>query len=385
MSDFPATPAGVRMLADFSKAPVLLPFSESKHLKAPAELIKGILPLGGLGMLWGAPGSYKSFVALDWAFTIASELGSWLGKKAKSGKVWYLAGEGHEGLDKRVRAWRKAHQYTGKLDLMVSPRALVLDAPEGVSDDLVELVRLIDEGQAPALIVIDTLSRSMSGDENSSQDSARYIAAIDFLFAAIRKSSAKVTVLIVHHSRKDNDIYRGSTVFRGAIDFEFEMVKSSPLRATLEHRKSKDGEMIDALDFEFAVENVGTVEDDFGEVVEITSLSVWIEKKVNKAGDGGQLQSESASLAYSVKQVLDRHPNGVTKRALLEELRSMGGMPRNQRLIALLDVLEAQGVIQMSAGARRSQLVMPGRVFPEFGKQSLGNAENFSVDGKDPF
>lgn len=376
-------PPGVELLADFSKviAPALERFVESKGITAPKELIKRIMPQGGLGMIWGAPGSYKSFVALDWALAIASGIGTWLGRKAKKGQVWYLAGEGHSGLDRRVKAWKQAHNFNGKFDLLVSPRALILDSDDGFSDDLIQLVNMIEQGNSPCFIVIDTLSRSMAGDENSSKDSARYIAAIDYLFSALRRNNAYTTVLIVHHSRKDNDIYRGSTVFRGAIDFEYEMVKTGPLRATLEHRKSKDGEIYDPINFEFFVENIGSVEDDFGEVSEVTSLSVWIENKKAIKHEVSPMHTKAMEVWPAIQLILANRPQGITKRGIEEELRAIGLTIRKSSILEILDILQQEKKISVDGGDKRSHVIFAGSVVPEDFRQSVQGAQTDSNPG----
>ena len=379
-------PFGVTVIADFTKPPVLERFVLTSEVKAPQELIKGLIPKGGIGMIWGAPGSYKSFVALDWALAIAGGSGTWLGRKAKSGEVWYLAGEGHAGLDKRIKAWKQAHNHEGDINLLVSPRALILDSSDGFSEDLLELVALIDAGHAPSLIVIDTLSRSMSGDENSSKDSARYIAAIDFLIGALRKNGSDATILIVHHSRKDNDVYRGSTVFRGAIDFEFEMVRTGLLKGTLEQKKSKDGDMADPINFEFAIENIGTVCDDFGDITEVTSLSVWIENKQFVQHEVSPMHTKAMEAWPSIQRILEVRPQGVTKRGIEEELKAIGSPIRKASLLEIFDILESEGLLSVEGGARKAHLVFASSVVPGVVPDSKKESENYVVRSNDcPF
>jgi RecA-family ATPase len=74
---------------------------------------------------------------------------------------------------------------------------------------LVEMVRRLE----PVLLVVDTMARSMAGgDENSARDVGLVIAATD----ACRAACPSLAVLIVHHTTKDGDTYRGNSALEGA-------------------------------------------------------------------------------------------------------------------------------------------------------------------------
>ena len=71
-------------------------------------LIKDVMESKSIGMLFGAPASAKSFIAMDIAFCIATGI-DWNGNKTKHGNVVYLAGEGSNGLGMRFKALE--HKY----------------------------------------------------------------------------------------------------------------------------------------------------------------------------------------------------------------------------------------------------------------------------------
>jgi AAA domain-containing protein len=74
---------------------------------------------------------------------------------------------------------------------------------------------LVDEN--PALLLFDTMARCMiGGDENSVQDVGRVIASVD----AIRRR-VNASVLLIHHTGKQNELERGSSALRGAADTMF--------------------------------------------------------------------------------------------------------------------------------------------------------------------
>jgi DNA primase len=77
----------------------------------PVEwLIEGVVPKGSFTALYGPPGSFKSFIALDIAEAIATGR-TWMGREVKqTGAVLYLAGEGFGGIGARIKACKMHHQ-----------------------------------------------------------------------------------------------------------------------------------------------------------------------------------------------------------------------------------------------------------------------------------
>lgn len=189
---------------------------EIESLPPIAWLADGILPANSLAALYGAPGSGKSFVALDLACSITTGVG-WMGRTTGRGRSLYLAAEGLAGLPQRLRAWKRAHGYTDRrLGVGFVTTAVDLMRPETavrVVETAAQLQQARGGGGAVQLVVIDTLARSMIGDENATLDMSRVVAHAD----AIRTGSG-AAVLLVHHTRKESDLERGSSALRGAVD-----------------------------------------------------------------------------------------------------------------------------------------------------------------------
>jgi phage/plasmid primase-like uncharacterized protein len=217
------------------------------QLKPAAWLIKGVLEHDTIAVLFGDPGTYKSFLAIDWACCIAS------GKKfhkfdtRRPGPVVYICGEGYGGITRRFHAWC----IKNKIDRANLP-VYVSTAPAGLGDPE-QLKIVIDQiatiGQTPSAIFVDTLSRNFSGDENSTSDMQAYVQAIDQL----RRAYSGATVVMVHHSgHGDKSRARGSMVLKGAIDAEYRMMREDSggkTLVTLENIKMKDADVIDPLAF----------------------------------------------------------------------------------------------------------------------------------------
>jgi len=209
------------------------------ELPDPSWLIRDILPYGGFAMLYGPPGSAKSFLALSWALAVGTDR-AWFDHAVLWAPVLYCWSEGGRGLKRRVAAWRDALGETiGGAD----SAHFMLEAPNLLSrrelDDFIGTVQ--DAGIHPNLVVLDTLARSMpGGDENSPKDMGLAIAGID----RIRRDLSSA-VLAVHHTVKNGEQERGHSMLRGAVDVSFR-IDNEEGALTLEHVKTKDGELLPA-------------------------------------------------------------------------------------------------------------------------------------------
>ena len=217
----------------------LVPVDEFSAQPAPISwLVKRWLQSQALIMVHGPSGGGKTFVVLDWCLRMAAGLEDWCGQKVKAGNVVYLAGEGHHGLRGRIAAW-KHHNKAGKLSMWLSKDGCDLNTPTGYLQ-VVEQVRMISE--PPQVIVVDTLHRFLSGDENSAQDAKTMLDACNRLMIEFSCS-----VILVHHTGVSEEAQhraRGSSAWRGALDIEISVVpgkKDVPMQ--LVQRKSKDAEL----------------------------------------------------------------------------------------------------------------------------------------------
>ena len=214
-------------------------------------LIRGFLEAGSLAVLFGEAGSMKSFLAIDQGLCIASGL-PWHGHACPNpGAVFYLAGEGFDGLTKRIRAWTVAHNVELAPFFLSRAPAQLLDKTHAraVCD---AIGALAEQHGVPRLVIIDTLNRNFGdGDENSSQDMTAFVAALDRL-----KARFGCAVLVVHHSGiAAKDRSRGSSVLRAAADYEYKLEKKESLRI-FSNTKTKDHEPPEKL--AFTPEDVGT-------------------------------------------------------------------------------------------------------------------------------
>lgn len=218
----------------------LLSDRDLETLPDPTYLIDGVLPAAANVTLYGPSGEGKSFLALDWALSIAGGLESWMGRRVHPGPVIYLTAEGTTGLKVRRQAWGFANRVRDPVDIRY-----ICDAVQLLElTDTAALLAAIEEAmpEPPVLIVLDTLARCMvGGDENLVKDVSRAIASTDLLR---RRTGA--TVLLVHHSQKQGDLERGSSALRGAQDVMLSL-KNDDGALVLESTKVKDGPPLERM------------------------------------------------------------------------------------------------------------------------------------------
>lgn len=210
----------------------LLSVDDLANLPQPSWLVDGILPAREFSVLFGPSGGGKSFVALDWSLCVATGA-AWFGQRAEPGWVLYIAAEGSGGLHQRVAAWEQARDRQADRIRFLADAVNLLDGP--ALQRAQATVAAMPE--PPALIVIDTLARTMvGGDENAAKDVGRFIHSVDEL-----RASVGAAALVVHHTGRNGEDERGSTALRGAANTMYALrPDDSGLR--LESEKAKDAE-----------------------------------------------------------------------------------------------------------------------------------------------
>jgi len=192
--------------------------AEIEALPDPQWLIDGVLPDKSFAILFGEPGCGKSFLALDWALSVAHAR-PWLSRSVGDGDVVYIAAEDASDLKYRRRAWVLTHLRPKERD-PDGPDERIAFMPEAwdIVAGYPTLVRDIHTlGWKPRLVIVDTLARCFGGDENSAQEVGQFIRGCD----VIRRAFPRTALLAVHHTGKDVERgARGSSALKGAADVE---------------------------------------------------------------------------------------------------------------------------------------------------------------------
>lgn len=218
-----------------------LSVAEMAALPDPTWLIKDLIMEGGTCLFVGAWRSYKSFIALDLALSIAAGVPTCCGETpARNGPVIYSALEGISGLGKaRRRAWMLGHGLDADADLpfYLGPAPLVSDNAD-CQAFLEEIESLKATLTSPlALLVIDTLAQSMAGLDET-RDAGLFLKLVRELAERLH-----CAILVLHHFGHDRAKgARGGTVYPAGFDSYIEGEAKGDKRVEVWVRKQKDAE-----------------------------------------------------------------------------------------------------------------------------------------------
>lgn len=197
-------------------------------------LIPQQIPVG-LTMLYGPYGSGKSFVAMDWALSLACGL---IGPPRT---VCYALGEGVAGFGARIRAWREYHGHEilpGRFLARTGSQFPRLNDPGSIAELCRDIERL---PEPPDLLIVDTLARSLPGGEEDARGFSHAVAVCDDL-----RNRYGTSTLLVHHSGVNPDRERGHTSLGAACDAVWKLeppdLESGGRHHRMVNTKLKDGD-----------------------------------------------------------------------------------------------------------------------------------------------
>jgi hypothetical protein len=266
--------------------------------REPVYLIDDVLPLNGIGVIYGPSGVGKSHAVADIAMSVARGV-SFAGQyDVQQGGVIYIALEGRTGFERRIEAYKRTHGVN-------RAEFAILAYPLEICDEqsVTGLVDLLDHwkktnGSYPRLVVFDTLARAMPGrDENSSTDMGAAIRGMQRISDAING-----LVLAVHHSGKDVDRGgRGHSSLRAALDVELQVKgsKTDPVRE-LYLSKLKDGPD-DRSVASFKLKQVILNKDRKGRDI-VSAIIEWVNER--RAQQGPELTPPRREIVNCIEQLI---------------------------------------------------------------------------------
>jgi hypothetical protein len=207
-------------------------------------IVDDLIPEQAVGMIFGASGTFKSFIAIDLCCHVANGM-DFIGKETRKAPVLYLASEGGAGIYRRIQAWHKHHGLPISDDIWLVTTPLILTVKEQLEALVAAMHRMKVK---PALVVIDTLSQTFAGDENSSNDIASYIRAIN---TDVRAQFGCSAIIIHHTGHNASDRPRGSSAMMANLDFLLGVFKPDPEAPTARVMvsKQKDGDKLEDMYF----------------------------------------------------------------------------------------------------------------------------------------
>jgi len=294
-------------------------------MRTPEMLVGRILECNTLVSIYGDSGVGKSFLALDLAFCVASGQ-RWHGEVVQQGGVFYLAGEGREGLIRRRQAWEMANDRSlEEAPLYLSTKATDL-ADEQSRIEVLEQIREVAKQDSLKLVIVDTLSRHFGGrDENQAGEMAKFVECLDHI-----RQKFGMTVLLVHHTGKDaNRGARGSSVLRAALDNEILVKQDKKGLVKLTNEKMKDAEPFQPMAFQLASVTLRDGRELVDECRQIVTSCVLVPAEVprqvaTKAPPRTGAHQQKFDHAFAQKQQLEQGP------IPLEAIRSETNIPANR-------------------------------------------------------
>ncbi|EPY7042224.1 AAA family ATPase [Klebsiella pneumoniae] len=212
---------------------------------APAPyIIEDVFPVG-VTVIFGAPGSLKTFVCVHVLGLIA--VGSmYFGiKRVKGGLAVFVMAEAPDTIPPRFAAWNEKHNGGNDLSRLF----LIEDSPDFCQrknlDELAANLREIEKetGEKIRAVCIDTLTDTYSGNQNDISEMATYITG----FKQVIAKPFQCSVIITHHEGKDKSKGpRGASTIEGSADAMYacsceEDHTGKPLSVTLTGKKDKSG------------------------------------------------------------------------------------------------------------------------------------------------
>jgi hypothetical protein len=225
-----------------------------------AWAVKGVIPMGEVGAIYGESGAGKSFLALDLMMAVATGV-AWRGHRVTQGTVAYVCAEGAGGFALRAKAYADYHGNVGE----DTPLHILGDAPNLLEKaDVKDLVVALKAIGKISIVVVDTLAQATPGsDENSSEGMGRALAHCK----AIHRATGAMVMLVAHAGKDTSRGLRGWSGIKGALDVEICVERSGDKRAaTITKMKDGTGE---GKEYGFALDTVVLGEDADGD--DITS------------------------------------------------------------------------------------------------------------------
>jgi 5S rRNA maturation endonuclease (ribonuclease M5) len=188
--------------------------TEMKARQPVSFLVEDLIPAGGFGTMIGKPGALKTFAGIDIGLSVATGA-TWHGRETKQGSVLYISAEGAAGFGQRISAWEKARSREAPDTFRV-----ITDAPQLLRPDEVEEIIATALDDPPVIVILDTVARTMGGDENSTKDMSDYVNAV----GRIQRETG-AAVLGIHHMGWNAERGRGSSALFAGVDVEITITR----------------------------------------------------------------------------------------------------------------------------------------------------------------
>jgi RecA-family ATPase len=219
-------------------------------------IIDKLIPSCSVGVWTGKRATYKTFLALEAVYAIASGMPFCNAFPVKQCKVLYLDKEnGIPIIKQRVAMIKKGKEMTANYEVgFICFSTLKLDKPK----DIKQLEELIKKEQ-PKVLFIDTYRRAICFDENDAGEVSKLF--VDILRPLVEKY--KITIVLIHHDKKygaesggdEMDEIRGSSDLANYADFILKNKRTKEKRLILEQIKNRNAPEIPPMSLSFETDD----------------------------------------------------------------------------------------------------------------------------------
>lgn len=309
---------------------------EALHARYAAQewACKSVIPANAVGVFFGASGTFKSFVALDYALHRCYGL-PWLGRKTMPGVPVYLAAEGGAGIMARIEAWHRMRNrdwHQCPMQVCRVPMDLRTDAKRLRA--AIEALRI-----TPSDVIVDTMSQTYGGEENSASEVSAYLRAL----SEHLRAPWGATVSVVHHTgHSAHERPRGSAAIGANADFMFGCWRDEKeMVATVECMKQKDGERWPAVSF--VLNRVSLGHDADGD--EMSSLVARHTTDAQEIAQAAAAGPSPSSLSRLLAAVGSGAPEREVRERFYESMPDAEQDARRQAYFRALKRAEGQGMV----------------------------------------
>ena len=209
-------------------------------------LIDDFLDRQGVVMIPGASGSGKTFLVVEIGMCVALAQDFW-GMKTKPGLVVYQAGEGKQGVAKRLEGWMldRGIEPSASIPFRMLTKRVNLFVDDKDTDDLIAECKALSEyfQQPMRILFIDTFNKAITGaNENAGQDMSKVLARLERMSVELDCAVA----VPIHKSAEGK--MRGHTSLTGDVANVLDVTElqirdqNGRIIRTAQLHKNKDGE-----------------------------------------------------------------------------------------------------------------------------------------------
>lgn len=275
----------------------------------PRWLLRDELEWGVIAVVAGPRGTYKSFLAINWAMRVA----------VAGHAVYVVSAEGGD-FDRRARAWLLYFAPEIRfedLPLYVVERRLDLSGKEGIDTLREDCAKLRIK---PKLFICDTLSK-LSGalDENENTAVKAFIGRLDNGLKRAETAFDATVLVVAHTGHSDAGRPRGASALGADTDAEYIVSRSEGTQTvTVTRERFKASPELPPLTYKAEVVNLGYHDDQGNEVTSLVMLPTEADK--HRSGDDKRPQGAQQQLVWKVLHDMGGSSEPVNAECLLTEV-----------------------------------------------------------------